>query len=799
MIKNYIKIAWRNILKNRLYSLVNIIGLSSGIAFTLLIGAYVWSELQVNSNLKNKERQYIIQSIWKNPNQGNDFTSLGTLAKALRENYPSLVANYYRWDGVTSNVSRGDHAFRENIFICDSTIHDMYGFDLLNGNPKTALKTPFSVVISGSIAKKYFGKTDVVGESLTIENFSGSRHDFMVTGVLNLYSKNSVTDLIDEGSNKLFVSTDNLDYFGRNMSWTNPHIVSYVELQKGVNPSQLIMPMERLIKDNTSTQVKADLKPSLALLKDYYLSANDGMVKKMLFQLSAIALFILIMAIINFINISINKDASRMKEIGLRKVLGGTKKQLIIQFLTEAIIIVFIATLFAFVIYVLTENLFSNILGTMIPRLNSFHFTFIAVPLLFVLSIGLIAGIYPAFVLSSLKPIASLKGKLTAVKDYLMIRRVLIGFQFGIAVIAFTGAIIITKQTNLFFKSDLGYDKDNILSAQLPRNWSREGVAKMETMRDEFALMPSVKDVSLSFEIPDGNNANNLPIYQFGTDSTQAVSAQLLENDEKFLSVYKIPLLAGSSFEGHRRDSLKVILNQTAIKALGWSNANEAIGKQVKIPGNHEIYTVKGVTDDFHFGSMQTKMAPIIMFNLEYDFIYRYLSFKVSPENVPGSLNAIQRKWASLFPGVPFEYKFMDETLLKMYQPELQLKKASYTATILALIIVLLGVLSLVSLSIQKRTKEIGIRKVLGSSAIGIISLFMKEFFLIILIAAVVACPVAYIIMDKWLQEYAYKINMSAMPFLVSVFLLAFITVVIISMQTFKAALANPIKSLRTE
>ncbi len=371
--------------------------------------------------------------------------------------------------------------------------------------------------------------------------------------------------------------------------------------------------------------------------------------------------------------------------------------------------------------------------------------------------------------------------------------------QFGIAAIAFIGAIVITKQINLFLRGNLGYDKDYILSAQLPRNWTREGVDKMETVRDEFASMPSVKEVSLSFEIPDGNNSNDVPIYKFGSDSSQAVSAHILENDEKFLSVYQIPLIAGSPFEGHRLDSLKVILNQTAVKALGWQNANEAIGKQVKIPGNPEIYTVKGVTNDFHFGSMQTKMAPIIMFNLEYDFIYRYLSFKIRPGNVASSLDALQKKWASLLPGAPFEYKFMDETLLKMYRPELQLKKASYIATILALIIVLLGVLGIVSLSIQKRTKEIGIRKVLGSSVTGIMSLFMKEFFGVILIAGVVACPLAYIIMNKWLQEYAYRINISAMPFVVSLFILGFITAILICIQTIKAALANPVDSLRSE
>jgi putative ABC transport system permease protein len=799
MLKNYFKIAWRNIVKNRFYSLVNIIGLSTGIAFSLLIAAYVWSELQVNSNLKNIDRQYIIESKWKLPDEGYPFTTLGPLAKALKESFPDLVANYYRWDGITSNVSKGNKVFREDISVCDSTMLNMYGFTLQHGNPSTALKEPFSIVMNKEMAIKYFGKTDVVGQTITIENFSGSKHDFMITGILNRYSKNSITDLIDAYPNKLFVPASNLSFFGRNMDWPNPHIAGYIELQKGVTPVQLTRPIEQLLKANAPPQFTADLKPHLVPVKNLYLEMNNGVVNKMLYSLSAIALFILIMAIINFINMSVSRSASRMREIGIRKVLGGMKAQLIFQFLIESVIIVFIATFFAFILYASTRNLFSNVLGKAIPSLNNFPAYFIVFPILFILLTGVIAGIYPAFVLSSLNSVESLKGKLTKVKDHVFLRKSLLAFQFCIATIAFIGAILISKQVNLFLHSDLGYNKSYILSAQLPRNWTREGVDKMETIRDEFTDMPSVQNVSLSFEIPDGNNSNNVPLYKFGSDSTQAIAAGILENDENFLSVYQIPLIAGSSFQGHRMDSLKVILNKTAAKALGWKDAKHAIGQQVKIPGNPQIYIVTGVTEDFHFGSMQTKTPPIIMFNLQYDFIYRYLSFKIKPGNMATTVNTLQKKWSSLLPGAAFEYHFMDDTLTKMYQTELQLKKASYTATVLGLIIVLLGVLGLISLSIQKRTKEIGIRKVLGSSVFGILSLFIKEFLVVILIGGVVACPLAYILMYKWLQEYAYRIQITAEPFVVSVFILGFLTAILISIQAVKAAFENPVKSLRSE
>lgn len=674
MLKNYFKIAWRNIIKSRFYSAVNIIGLSTGIAFTLLIGTYVWNQLQVNKNLKNADRQYIIQSKWKDPNQGFAMATLGPLAKALKDNYPNLVANYYRYDGITSNVSKGDKSFRENLQVGDSTMLNMFGFTLMHGNAQTALKNPFTVVITKDKAIKYFDKTDVVGQTITIESFSGSKHDFLITGVLNPIPKNSVTSLIDNYPGDFYVSTDNLDFFGRNMNWQNPFIANYIELQKNVTPKDLEKPIAYLEKQNAPPQVASDLTPYLVSLKEFYLSANNGLVQKMIYALSAIALFILAMAIINFINMSVSRSAARMREIGIRKVLGGLKRQLIIQFLTESIIIVFFATGFAFIMYASTRNLFSSILGTEIPPLNNFPVYFIALPFLFIALIGFIAGIYPAFILSSLKSVESLKGKIT-VKENVLLRKSLIAFQFGTAAIAFIGAIIISKQTDLFLSNNLGYNKNYVLSAQVPRDWTQQGANKMENIRNRFSSVPQVKNVSLAYEIPDGNNSGSASVYRFGTDSTQAVTAQALTTDENYLNVYSISLKAGSFFEGHALDSGKVVLNETAVHALGWKDAADAIGQQIRVPNGPTIFTVRGVTNDFHFGSMQQKIAPIIFFNVQFATIYRYLSFKLNPGNIPATVDALQKKWSALMPGAPFEYKFMDDTLAQLYKTELQLKK----------------------------------------------------------------------------------------------------------------------------
>ena len=800
MLKNYFKIAWRNIIKSRFYSFVNVVGLSAGIAFALLIGAYVWSELRVNSDLKNKDQQYILQSRWKNPNEGYWLPTLGPLAKALKDNYPDLVANYYRYDGITSNVSKGDKSFREGLQVGDSTMLNMYGFKLLYGNAGNALNEPFTVVITLDKAIKYFGRTDVIGQTLTIESFSGSKHDFIITGVLKSFSKNSVTSLVDDYPNGLFVSDANLNFFGRNMDWNNVSIAGYVELQKGVTPKDLEKPIAHLVKQNAPPQVAVDLTPYLVPLKTYYLTANNALVQKMIYVLSCIAFFILLMAVVNFINMSVSRSGTRLKEIGIRKVLGGLKKQLIAQFLLESIILVLIATIFSVIIYAATRNYFSNVIGKEIPSLTKFPAWFISLPFILAIVVGLLAGIYPAFVLSSLKSVDSLKGKLKTVKEKILLRKSLVGFQFTIAAIALIGAIVVSQQVNYFFSKDLGYNKDYIVSAQVPRDWTPSGVVHMENIRRQFSTMAQISNVTLSYEVPDGNNAGQIAVYRTGSDSTQAVASQVLQSDEYYSSAYSIPMAAGEFFSkpGQLRDSLRVVVNETEAKALGW-NSPDALGKQLKIAGDPRIYKVAGVTKDFHFGSMQQVTPPVIFVQVGVGSVYRFLSFKLKPGNISGSMDALRKQWSALMPGAPFEYKFMDDTLKNLYKTEIQLKQAAYTATLLTLIIVLLGVFGLIALSIQKRIKEIGIRKVLGSSVGGIIALFMKEFLVVILVAGIIACPLAYFVMQGWLNEYAYRISMTAQPFIISVLTLGFITALLISLQTVKAANANPVESLRTE
>jgi len=811
MIRNYFKTAWRNLFKNSFFSFVNIFGLAIGIAFTLLIASYIWGEFQVNHQLKDADNQYIILNKWKDPNLGNEIGGIAELPKVLAENYPGLIKNYYHSDLATTIVSKGETNYRENIQIGDSTLLTMFGFKLLSGNAQTAFNNPFSVVISQRAAKKYFAKYDVVGQTLNFQSMQGARHDFKVSGVLAEIPANSVSNLLgrningaDSGSD-FFFDGEAAKFFKRSLSgWDNTNNVDYLELQQGANPNVVNKAMLSLVKKfETDDVIRTSLTPYLVKLEEYNLIANGGLVKKMISALSFVALFILLMAIINFVNICIGRSSARMREMGIRKVLGGLRTQLIWQFLSESILIVVFATAIALIIYQISCPYLSTVLGWRIRALIDYPAYFAAIPLLFALLIGMISGIYPALVLSGLNSVQTLKGKLTTVKESVFFRKSLVAFQFATATAVLICAFIISQQINLFFNSNLGYNKNLLLNAQLPRDWSPQGVAKMEGIRDQMARMPQVKDIALSFEIPDGSNGGNFLNYRQGANPAQAVSAEGLSTDEKYAATYGIPLKAGAFFKPSyaAADSDKIVINETEARAMGWHTAEDAINQKIFIPAYNyaKPFTVKGVIADFHFGSMHEKIMPQIFINVNWATTYRYFTIRLNPGNIQRSIAALQQNWAKLMPGAPFEYHFMDEDLNRVYERELQLKKAALIATFIAVFIVLLGVLGLISLSIQKRTKEIGIRKVLGSSVAGITGLFLKDFLIVVLLAGLIACPLAWYLMQNWLSNYAYKINISFYPFVIAILSLTLLTALLIALQTIKAAFSNPVDSLRSE
>ncbi|MGG7663057.1 ABC transporter permease [Dyadobacter sp. BHUBP1] len=800
MLKNYFKIAWRNLLKRRFYALITILGLTVGMTFSFLMMSYIWGELRVNADLRNAKNQYIIRSQWTDPNMGLDLTTLGPLGKALKTDYPNLVANYYRYDAITVAVSHGDKHFREDVQTGDSTLLAMYGFPLRYGQAETALNAPNSIVVTENKAMKYFGRTDVVGESLTLHNFSGGKQEYQITAVMKNPPFNSVTHLLNTGAEIFFPFSSLEGRKGSEDNWGFAFMVNYIELKDGVSPADLAKPIARELATNAPEAIRTNLKIHLTPLGEYYREANNGIVNKMLLTLSGITLFILLMAIVNFVNISIGSSSSRLKEIGVRKVLGSLQQQLIGQFLAESVLLALLAMLISLALYVLLRPFFSGILGKEIASLWSLPPYLLIAPIFISILVGLLAGLFPALVLSRIPSVESMKGKLKSVRDNILFRRSLIALQFVIALFVFAGAGIVTRQVDYFFNKNLGYNKESMVTLGVPRDWTPTGQAKMERVRDGLSRLKEIKHISLSYEIPNGNGGY-FGFYKPGQDSTEAVLTTVLRTDVAYAKTYDIKLIAGeflqSANTAYQPD--RIVMNETGVKSLGYASAHEALGKQVRVHFYPKPLTIVGVAQDFHFESMHQAIKPLVFADVRGTNTYRYLSIRLNPGNIGNAMATIQQKWRELMPDAPFEYVFMDETLQKLYRSEIQLKKASRVATFLSVVIVLLGILGMVSLNVARRTREVGIRKVLGATSAHVVMLFLKEFLAILAGALLIAFPLAMLLGNRWLKTYAYRTEIGWEVFAGIATIFGMMITALVCVQTYKAAVMNPVESLKND
>ncbi|NLR59844.1 FtsX-like permease family protein [Chitinophaga polysaccharea] len=801
MIKNYFLVAWRNITKHRFFAMVNVCGLAIGITFVLLIGVFAWGEWQVNRFIKSSDRIFLLKSKWANPETGVEFATLGPLTKALQDNYPTLIEKAYAHDAITVVVTVGDKPYREGVHPGDSTLFDVFNFPVLYGDPRTALDKPNAVVLTEKKANQFFGKSDVVGKLLKIQSFDGRNDNFEITAVIKDLPFNTVTNYAKPG-NEIFLAPASVRYFGRTFgfnSWQSPNIVGYVLLKPGVKPEQLKGPLATLIKTNATPEIQKALEVHPVALKDCYLSMYKGLAGRMVAIFSLVALFILLMAIINFVNISVGNSLTRLKEIGVRKAMGSRKRQLILQFITESVLVVTFSFIVSVALFFVLQPMFVQLIGKPLPSLASFPVWFASLPVMIILVTGLLAGLYPAFVLSAQPSVAALKGKLKNVQEKLVFRRSLVIVQFVTAIVVFIVAIVIDKQVSFFFHTDLGYDKDHIVTVPVPRDWTATGVKHMERMRDEFRAMTEIKDASFSYEITDGWSSGAYMVYRAENDSSTAVSMTSVISDERFPTTYNIKMKEGAFYNGAAADSSKLVITEAAARSLGWKDPAEAMNKPVRIHNINTVMYVSGVVKDFHFGTMKEAIAPVCFIDVRFNNIYRYLSFRLGSGNPSRQIAALERKWREVFPDAPFDFKFLDDSIAQLYETETQMQKAARVATVVSLMIVLLGVLGIVTLSIARRSKEMGIRKVLGATSANIISLFVKEFSWIMVISNVVAWPLAWYLCHRWLMDYAYRVDIGVEPFLMVGMLLLVLVFVVITGMTRRLAATNPVKSLSTE
>lgn len=803
MLKNYFTIAWRSLLRNKGFSIINIFCLAVGITFTMLIGIYVLNERSVNSGIKNVADQYVIKSNWSHENLGTPITTLGPLAKIIKDEYPALVANYYRFDAVVNIVSHGDKHFRTQMAVGDTTLVGMYGFPLLYGDPGHAFRNQQSAVVTEDFARRFFGRANVTGEDITVQTpADGQKHTFVITAVLKRQPVNTVSGF-NGGIYDVYLPMDANQYFqggDKGDNWSNVYMVSMLQLRPGVTPKRMELPFAQTLNKYQPPFVKGNLKIELAPMRSYYLQQNDGELQKMLTTLSIIAIFILVLAVINFVNISIGTSAYRLKEIGLRKVFGGSRGQLVLQHLTEALILTSAAGILSIGFYEALLPLFNNMLNTTLPHCWLFGFRRTGFLVLVVLAVGLVSGAYPALVLSASNVITAIRGKMETAKGGLMLRKTLLVIQFSLAIVVFIGALTVSKQVSYFFNKDLGYNKDQVMViSSLPRQWDSTGVSRMETLKSQFLNVPGVQSVSLSYDIPDGNGGGNINV--FSADRTGPSGMVILAADAGFAKVYGLRLSEGRFFrEGDMADGRShIILNETAMKTLGWTTA---VGKTIHLGAANGLpETVIGVVKDFNISSLKEKIQPMFIAGVNEPFTrsYRYYSVKVDAAGIGNTISALERECKTLFPDAGFDYTFMDDKFQALYQSELQLKKAADVATGLNLVLVFTGIIGVLAFTLTRRTKEIAVRKVLGANARTIIFIFLKEYGLLILFSNLIAWPLAYLFTSNWLEGYAYRFQQNLSPYILVTVCMLITAFALITIQCYRSAMANPVKSLKTE
>jgi len=803
MLSHALKIAARHVRKAPLFAFINISGMAVGLTFVLLISLYIYSEFQINKDLRNLDQQYILQSEWTQEGIGLDFTTLAPLPKSLHDNYPHLVKNYYRIHGIDSNVSAGEKHFRESVQIGDPSLLSMYGLEMLEGD-ENALKGPDGIVLIDKLAEKLFGRTNVIGEIMSIETSNPQVHpegkkSFTITGVLKSTRMNSVVNYLESNST-VFLSMDNIHYFtpqGADASWTNIAIMGFVELMPGTTPDQLTAPMAQLLATNAPARFAENLTPVLHPLRNYYLQENDGHRMRMIYTLSAIALLILVMAGVNFINISMGRAGVRLKEIGVRKVLGGRRIQLVVQFLAESCM----QTLLAFAIAIGLAELFLPTFRELVSKpLGMEQVPWGTVwPFLLGISllVGLLAGLYPAWVLSGFRPIQSLKGKLHTSRSGIMLRRSLLVVQFGLALFLLASVFVVNQQVKFFFNQDLGYNpQDVMVVSSVPRAWNRAGYESLAAKKQQLEQIPEVEAVSISFEIPDGRFGMMPNIRSYGQSPADAFKVIPIFCDEAYQQVFGLRINQGDFFPENTYRNHTLLVNEQMVKQMQWENP---IGQQLIIDPDTQAWEVIGVVEDYHFGSFHQEIVPHVFLHNAERTLYRYLSFRFAAGQAVAGKRAVEEAWVSIFPATPFVSFMMEEKIESLYSIETRLSKAASISTWLGLLIVLLGVFGLIMQTLSHRRKELSIRKVLGASLQHLIHLLGKEFAILLLIASALGLPLAYWLMQNWLTGFVYRINLSWDVFVAAIALVLGLVVSLISVQVWQAGRHNPVDALRDE
>ncbi|AXT50383.1 ABC transporter permease [Aquimarina sp. BL5] len=793
MIRNYFKIAWRNLWRRRGFTFINITGLSIGMTASFLMLLYVSFELSYDSFHSKTDDIYRVVADIKTPSDNIEANiTAWAVPPNLEKDFPEIISAV-RINDLNMIVRKDDLKFKEtNAIAADSSFFSVFDFELLQGNPKEVLKKQFSIVLSETIAKKYFGDQNPIGKSLKITE---EGYNSTVTGVMKDFPENShiKADIILS----LTTFTQHLDK-ELDTRWGSYDAAAYILVNSNTDPYKLAAKFPAFLEKHSGAfmkQSKMFVTLNLEPLKSLYLESTRGgtgggsMTNVYIF--SIIAIFILLIASINFINLTTARSVERAKEVGIRKVMGAEKQQLSLQFIGESIITCLLAFLITTLLTIITLPFFNEIAGKVISEGLFSNYGNILKLLGISLAIGLFAGIYPSIVLSSFKPIQVLKGNFSTGGKGVLLRKSLVIVQFTISIILITGTIIIYNQMKYMQNQELGFNKDRLLI--LEAESSKSQVA----LKHAIDKIPGVKFTSLGSSVPGGGNSSAYSEIENKAGDLQIANLDLYFIDHEYIPQFDLKIIAGRAFsKDFASDSTQaMIINEEAVKLLGYNNPQNAIGARFKQWGREG--QVIGVIKNFHFNSLHDNIGPLTM-RMEQtrnDLI----TVKLAPNNIKKTIGEIEKLWGSFLPEQPFDYFFLDDSFNEQYESEERFGNLFLYFASLAILISCLGLLGLAAYSTLQRRREIGIRKVIGASVSEIVNLLSKDFLKLVMIAFAIASPIAWYVMYNWLQDFAFRIDIKWWMFLLSGGSAILIAILTVSFHAVKASLSNPVKALRTE
>ena len=802
MLKNYIKLTIRNLAASKGFSVINLTGLAIGMACCIILLLYIQYELSYDRYHHNKDE--IFRLCVEGETRGVGFRwgdSNAPSGPALRDEYPEVLAAVRFRGFPTSTVRFQDKLFIEDdIAYADEEVFKVFSWPVLNGDPQQALKEPYTMVLSTDMAQKYFGDGDPIGKILNFNN----EENYKITGVMQNIPANSTFDFTALCSfQTLYAKEKRISISLR--GWLDFNFDTYILLRKDSDFRQTEKNLSALFEKNAGKLMKimgSQIKVFLQPLRDIHLHTPGDDAILYVYVFSAVALFILIIACLNFMNLSTARSSKRAKEVGIRKVLGAERLQVIRQFLGESFVFCFLSLGIAVFITELTLPLIRNLSG----RPLSLDFTQIPwlIPGILGLALitGLMAGSYPAFFLSAFRPTAVMKGMLKRGASNVRFRRILVTSQFVISIALIIGTGLIMNQLNYLQNKDLGFNKDNLVVIPLMDN-SISIQNSLEVFKQKLLLYPTVNSVAASSNIP-GSFAflnNKLP-EGFNMNESQLMTDICVDRD--FIPVMQIEILEGRNFSPDfpADEKESVIINQTAAASYGWE---KPIGKIIRTSSStgrgYVAKKVIGVVKDFHLEPLSQAIRPLFMANeTAHRYIpLRYLLIKIHPGNQSGTIGFIQDQWKEVFPQAAFDYSFLNENFSEQFNDMQRSQKVFIYFSYLAVFIACLGLFGMASYTSEQRAKEIGIRKILGSSSVKIAVLLGKELLTNVLLANVIAWPLAYLVLNQWLRNFPYRTDVNPLLFLSAAFIVVCISVITISYQSIKAAVANPVDSLRYE